>query len=163
MDSQSQLPFKPLEYWKPPKAVQHIRAKSSSLFTPANKRHRLSFANSLELGDKDLDKKEMSFATKSADEVQMRGGHGYQYSQGYEWSPPWYKFQYWGKKAWAGFIAVVVILLVIIIIVAVEVTKKNAYPDYTQLTYSLAETCMFIPPFPYYQTLTLIRFRHIFL
>lgn len=148
MASHAQLPFKPLEYWKPPKAVQHIRAKSSSLFTPANKGHRLSFANSLESGDKHLDKKDMAFATKSADEVQMRGGYGYQLDQGDTLSQPWYNFKYWGKRAWAGFIAVVVIIIVIIIIVAVEVTKKNAYPDYTQLNYSLAETCMFIPPFP---------------
>jgi hypothetical protein len=144
MASQSQLPFKPLEYWKPPKAVQHIRAKSSSLFTPANQAHRLSFANSLELRDSNLDKKDMSFATKNVEthEIQMRGGAGYQYDQ-YDSYQPWYNFRYWGKRAWAGAVAVVVLIIVIIIIVAVEVTKKNAYPDYTQLNYSLAETCMF--------------------
>ncbi|PMD21569.1 glycoside hydrolase family 16 protein [Hyaloscypha hepaticicola] len=70
----------------------------------------------------------------------MRGGYGYQLDQGDTLSQPWYNFKYWGKRAWAGFIAVVVIIIVIIIIVAVEVTKKNAYPDYTQLNYSLAET-----------------------
>jgi hypothetical protein len=144
MASQSQLPFKPLEYWKPPKAVQHIRAKSSSLFTPVNQGHRLSFANSLELSDSNLDKKDMSFTTKSAatDQIQMRGGAGYQHGQ-YDSYQPWYNFRYWGKRAWAGAVAVVVLIIVIIIIVAVEVTKKNAYPDYTQLNYSLAETCMF--------------------
>jgi hypothetical protein len=133
-----------LEYWKPPpKVVNHIRAKSSSLFTPAGRQHRHSFANSLELRDGDLDKKNMSFAkTKGIKEdVQMRGGAGYQFDQDDSWYHPWYNFKYWGKRAWAGFVAVVVLIIVIIIIVAVEVTKNNAYPDYTQLSYSLADTC----------------------
>jgi hypothetical protein len=143
MASQSQLPFKPLEYWKPPKAVQHLRAKSSSLFTPAGKTHRPSFANSLELGDSDLDEKDMSFATKHVvtEQVQRRGGSGYQFDREDSYYHPWYNFKYWGKKAWAGAIAVVVLIIVIIIIIAVEVTKKNAYPDYTKLNYSLSETC----------------------
>lgn len=145
MANPSQLPFKPLEYWKPPKAVQHIRAKSSSLFTPAGRQHRLSFANSLELTDSNLDKKDMSFAKKNgiAEEVQMRGGAGYQFDREDSYYHPWYNFKYWGKRGWAGFVAVVVVIIVIIIVVAVEVTKNNAYPDYTQLSYSLSETCMF--------------------
>ena len=143
MASQSQLPFKPLEYWKPPKAVQHLRAKRSLLFTPAGKTLRPSFANSLQLGDSDLDEKDMSFATKhvGTEQVQRRGGSGSQFDREDSYYHPWYNFKYWGKKAWAGALAVVVLVIVIIIIIAVEVTKKNAYPDYTKLNYSLAETC----------------------
>ncbi|KAE9364550.1 glycoside hydrolase family 16 protein [Stipitochalara longipes BDJ] len=70
----------------------------------------------------------------------MRGGAGYQFDREDSYYHPWYNFKYWGKRAWAGFVAVVVLIIVIIIIVAVEVTKNNAYPDYTQLSYSLAET-----------------------
>jgi hypothetical protein len=143
MASESQLPFKPLEYWKPPKAVQHIRAKSSSLFTSAGRVHRPSFANSLELGESDRDKKDMSFATKNvaAEQVQMRGGSGYQFDREDSYYHPWYNFKYWGKRAWAAAVVVVVLIIVIVIIIAVEVTKKNAYPDYTELNYSLSETC----------------------
>lgn len=157
MASQSQLPFKPLEYWKPPKAVQHIRAKSSSLFTPAGRTRKLSFANSLELGDSDLDKKNMSFARKSgvAEQVQMRGGNGYRFDRDDPYRPAWYNFRYWGKKAWGVAVGLVVLIIVIIIIIAVEVTKKSAYPDYTKLNYSLAETCLFTLWILLYRMLTM--------
>jgi hypothetical protein len=96
------------------------------------------------LGDSGLDEKDMSFATKNVatEQVQMRGGSGFQFGrEDSYYYHPWYNFKYWGKKAWAGAIAVVVLIIVIIIIIAVEVTKNNAYPDYTKLNYSLAETC----------------------
>lgn len=149
MASQSQLPFKPLEYWKPPKAVQHIRAKSSSLFTPAGRAPRHSFANSLELSDSNLDKKNMAFSGKGA------AANQYQFDHEDSYHAPWYNFRYWGKRAWAGVVAIVVIIIIIVVVVAVEVTKKTAYPDYTQLTYSLSETCMSLHKSPLYGLLTI--------
>lgn len=151
MASQSQPPFKPLEYWKPPKAVQHIRAKSSSLFTPAGKAPRHSFANSLELSDSNLDKKDMAYSGKGA------AAHQYQSDHEGSYDAPWYNFRYWGKRAWAGFVAIVVIIIIIVVVVAVEVTKKNSYPDYTQLTYSLSETCTSLYKSPLYKMLTLFQ------
>ena len=55
---------------------------------------------------------------------------------------PW-DMRYWSWKKWAALIVGVVIIIVVVIIVAVEVTKKSKYPDYSALTYTLADTCMF--------------------
>jgi hypothetical protein len=166
MASQQQFSFRPLEYWKPPKAVQHIRAKSSSLFTPAGKGNRHSFANPLELGDGSTDKKDMSFANAqeygarrknvASDQIQLADDYGrplgpppgYKVDREDTLNQPWYDAREWGKKAWIAVGAIVVLVIVIVVIIAVEVSKKNKYPDYTKLNYSLAETCEFLLFFP---------------
>ena len=71
-------------------------------------------------------------------------------SQGYE-EPPSYKYNdldeekrwkpnTWSRKCWIITAAIVVIVLIIVIVVAVEVTKANRYPNYSALSYNLAET-----------------------
>jgi hypothetical protein len=188
MASQPQLSFRPLEYWKPPKAVQHIRAKSSSLFSPAGRGNRHLYAKSLELGDDRLNKKEMSFANAqgyggrgknvASDSTQLQGDDygrsfgpqpGYKVDREETLNHPWYNVKYWGKKAWIAAVGILVLIIVIIVVVVVEVLKKNAYPDYTKLNYSLAETCTFHPKFfcqpqiLLYKILTLTRLWNQFL
>lgn len=55
----------------------------------------------------------------------------------------WYSPKSWSRKVWI--IVVVVIVLIVAIAIAVPVvvtqTSKNAYPDYDEVAYSLAETC----------------------
>jgi hypothetical protein len=108
-----------------------------------------------------LDKKEMSFAnaqraggrTKNvaSDSIQIQGDDYGRSSLGYKvdrddtLNHPWYNIKYWGKKAWIAVVAIVVIIIVIVVVVAVEVTKNNAYPDYTKLNYSLAQNCTSLP------------------
>lgn len=79
-------------------------------------------------------------------------------------APRWYEYRYWSRKAWIGVgIAVVVVVVVIIAAVAgVEVSKKNnRYPDYSKLTYKLADTCGFLrlAIYPPIQMLTVIQIR----
>ncbi len=56
---------------------------------------------------------------------------------------PWWNPRYWSRKVWLAVVAVVVIVVVIVVAVAVTVTKKNAYPSYSELSYSLKDTCKF--------------------
>lgn len=56
-------------------------------------------------------------------------------------APRWWDMRAWSKKKWAIFVAGIAALIIIIVVVAVEVEKKNAYPDYTALSYSLKDTC----------------------
>jgi hypothetical protein len=52
--------------------------------------------------------------------------------------------QPWWKRAWPILALVAVVVLVIVIVVPVEVEKKkNRYPDYSKLSYSLTESCMY--------------------
>ncbi|ROV90061.1 hypothetical protein VSDG_08378 [Cytospora chrysosperma] len=44
------------------------------------------------------------------------------------------------KKAWIIIGAIIAIIIVVVIVVPVEVTEANAYPSYTTLNYTLAET-----------------------
>lgn len=54
---------------------------------------------------------------------------------------PWWK----SKKVWIGVAAVVVIAIVIGVAVGVTQGKKNdSYPDYSQLNYTLKDTCEFL-------------------
>lgn len=46
----------------------------------------------------------------------------------------------WGKRVWIGLGLVVVIILAVVPAVVVTEQKKNRYPDYSPLTYSLSET-----------------------
>lgn len=56
-------------------------------------------------------------------------------------SMPWWNPRYWRKRVWGGVVAAILIIIAIVIAVAVTQTKKNAYPDYSALSYSLSETC----------------------
>lgn len=71
-------------------------------------------------------------------------------SQGYE-EPPSYKYdeleeeKRWklnnlSWKCWIITAAIVIIVLIIVIVIAVKVTKANRYPNYSTLSYTLAET-----------------------
>jgi hypothetical protein len=144
--------FRPLEYWKPPKAVRHhIRAKSSAIFSHGGSRH--SFTNISEEGEKSL-----ATTTKIAD---MSYWPKDQHSEGVNLvsrgappayrvdedtlNPRWYNAREWRKRIWIG-LGVVLAIIIIIIVVAVVLVEKanNRYPDYSPLSYSLAETCMYL-------------------
>jgi hypothetical protein len=56
--------------------------------------------------------------------------------------PRWFDVRYWSKKALILSALAVVIVIVIIIAVSVVEVKKNAYPDYSQLNYTLVDQCM---------------------
>lgn len=58
-------------------------------------------------------------------------------------SIPWWNPRYWARKVWIAIAVVVVIVIVIAVAVGVTVSKNNAYPNYTQLSYKLQDTCMF--------------------
>jgi hypothetical protein len=173
----SQAPsFRPLEYWKPPKAVRHIRAKSSALFSPATSKDSHSFvkleegrnqnleerAIDKETGERSTDRN-MSFATIR--EMGSRRKDGFNEginmtdSYGQHRGPPpeykvnagdsdhsWYDVRHWGKKAWGIVAGILVVLIVVIIVAAVEATKSAKYPDYTALSYTLSETCLYPQP-----------------
>jgi len=51
------------------------------------------------------------------------------------WNP-----RYWSKRAWAIVTLLAVLVIVAVIVGAVEGTKQDAYPTYTQLNYSLRDT-----------------------
>lgn len=59
-------------------------------------------------------------------------------STGYE---PWWNVRYWRKRTWAIVIVVLVAAIVAGAVAGVLVTKANRYPDYSQLNYSLEDTC----------------------
>ena len=79
--------------------------------------------------------------------------HGYPEYHGYDAQPayedrhahtdlPWYNPKSWSKKVWIGVIVLVIIIIVVIAVpVAVTQSKNNSYPDYSEVAYSLAETC----------------------
>lgn len=60
-----------------------------------------------------------------------------------EHSEPWYKPKYWRKRTWALVVATLVVVIVIVIAVPIAVTrnKKNSYPNYSKLNYTLTDTC----------------------
>ncbi|KAG8669694.1 hypothetical protein FPOAC2_09037 [Fusarium poae] len=53
---------------------------------------------------------------------------------------PWWNPRYWGKIIWAAVILAFFVLLIIVIAVSVTKVKENRYPDYSPLSYSLADT-----------------------
>ncbi|KAH7152165.1 concanavalin A-like lectin/glucanase domain-containing protein [Dactylonectria estremocensis] len=73
------------------------------------------------------------------DEIMLnnRGGDNVRHVQT---SMPWWNARYWPKKVWFGVVAGILIIVAIIIGVVVTMLKKNAYPDYTTLSYSLVDT-----------------------
>lgn len=69
------------------------------------------------------------------DEVNLGSSGG----DGARYSAPWWK----NKKVWIGVAAVVIIAIIIGVAVGVTQGKKSSYPDYSQLTYTLKDTCEF--------------------
>ncbi|KAF5689390.1 endo-1,3(4)-beta-glucanase [Fusarium denticulatum] len=55
-------------------------------------------------------------------------------------SMPWWNPRYWRKRIWVAIIIVIIVIVIIIVAVAVERARKNMYPDYTPLSYSLKDT-----------------------
>lgn len=53
---------------------------------------------------------------------------------------PWWNPRYWRKRVWAAIIIVIIVIVIIIVAVAVGKARKNIYPDYTPLSYSLKDT-----------------------
>jgi hypothetical protein len=156
LDSQPTLAFRPLEYWKPPKAVRHIRAKSSAIFslTPSGP-ERHTFVH--------LEEPEMSFNTLSEmvgrrkntanDHIRLADDYGqpmgappkYTLDREDTLGKPWYNVKSWGWKAWTAVGVVLAIIIAIVIAVAVVVTKNNKYPDYSKLNYKVVDTCTYYP------------------
>ena len=62
-------------------------------------------------------------------------------------APHWWDYRGWSMKKLLLIVAGLVLLVVIVIIIAVEVVKKNAYPNYSALTYTLTDTCAYQPIF----------------
>ena len=56
-------------------------------------------------------------------------------------NPSLWDVRHWSWRSWAILIAGLILVVVIVVIVVVEVMKKDKYPDYSALTYSLADTC----------------------
>lgn len=56
-------------------------------------------------------------------------------------APRWWDVRAWSKKRWALVGAGLIVLIIVIVVAAVEGTKKSSYPDYSQLKYSLKDTC----------------------
>ena len=131
------------------------------MFSPAGirtiKETRSTFSNDLE-GNL-ADSKDMSFATigemagrrknnYSEDISMIHGGQmgpppAYKLDREGTLAPHWWDVRGWSKKKMLLVVVGLVILAVVIIIIAVEVSKKNSYPDYSALTYTLTDTCTY--------------------
>jgi hypothetical protein len=53
---------------------------------------------------------------------------------------PWWNPRYWQKRVWLILVAIVVIVAIVVGAVVGVQAKKSRYPDYSELSYSLAET-----------------------
>lgn len=155
---QPKLPYRPLEYWKPPKAIRHIRAKSSAIFHPGSAPVRQTFSSDIEGGqERKLPEEEMSFATiggmrrknQHSEEIHMVGGDRMGGPPKYEvdnedtLSPHWWNLKAWRKRTFVFLALGLAIMIAVIVVIVVEVEKKNAYPDYSKLNYSLVDTCTY--------------------
>ncbi|ESZ95583.1 glycoside hydrolase family 16 protein [Sclerotinia borealis F-4128] len=70
-------------------------------------------------------------------------------------APRWWDVRTWSKKTLAIVGMGFVMLIIVVVVIAVEVSKKNAYPNYSQLTYSLKDTYSgadFFDNFDYFNT-----------
>jgi len=63
-------------------------------------------------------------------------------------APRWYDLKRWGKKVWIALVAIIIIIIVVVVVAVVEVEKKDKYPDYSKVTYTVADTCL-SPHFQY--------------
>jgi hypothetical protein len=73
----------------------------------------------------------------SYDDYNQRSQQGIRHAQA---TMPWWDPRYWRKRVWAGVAAVIIIIIVIAVAVGVTQAQNNAYPNYTELSYSLKET-----------------------
>jgi anti-sigma-K factor RskA len=55
--------------------------------------------------------------------------------------PYWFDVRHWRKRNIAISVIVLVAIIVIVIAVTVVEVRANAYPNYSQLTYTLTDTC----------------------
>ncbi|UKZ46342.1 hypothetical protein TrVGV298_000543 [Trichoderma virens] len=67
-------------------------------------------------------------------------GSGGDYQRSGSSAPAWDP-RYWSKKVWIGIAVVIVIAIIIGVAVGVTQGKKSSYPDYSQLSYTLKDTC----------------------
>lgn len=58
-------------------------------------------------------------------------------------APHWWDVREWSKKVITFVVLGVAIIIAIIVAVVVVVEKKNKYPNYSQLSYSLVGNCMY--------------------
>lgn len=56
-------------------------------------------------------------------------------------APRWWDVRAWSKKTLAIVGAGLIVLIIVVVVVPVEVSKNNAYPNYSPLNYSLKDTC----------------------
>lgn len=54
-------------------------------------------------------------------------------------SPAWYNIAAWSKKKIAIVAAAIIAIIVVAVVVPVEEVKKNRYPDYSALDYSMVD------------------------
>jgi hypothetical protein len=57
-------------------------------------------------------------------------------------APRWFNLRHWRKRTLILSALAMVIVIVIVVAVAVVEVKNNAYPDYSQLNYTLVDQCM---------------------
>ena len=159
--------FRPLEYWKPPKAVRHIRSKSSTGFlssSKGNRRTTFSKSTDIEEGSEEVIEKHMSFNTignmadRTKNAFHMGPPPAYKVEDEDTLSPRWYDAKRWGKKVWIAVGAIIAIIIIIVVVGVVEGEKKNAYPDYSKLSYSLTDTSLFSTLFPLHHLLICYQF-----
>ncbi len=190
------LGYKPLEYWKGPKAVyfpaeettpkppgdrhhqkDHRRSRPIQPAQPeAAQQHRRHVAGGADDGtapgsrgsvgnlaahhvEHSIERRASSTAGKTARGAEPNSRfsgisdddsslHDYKMAQRFyeEPAPRWYQAGQWRKRTWALVVGLIVIIIVVAVVVPVTlVTKRNngppAYPDYSKLNYTLAETC----------------------
>lgn len=151
--TQSTTSYRSLEYYTPPKAYippRHLRDPSSALVAPSNKAsHSLVklVEDRNEFGTED-----MAFNTLNGLAGRFKGGNTSETilmtegttQRGGNINHPWWNAKHWGKKGWLITAGVVAAIIIIVAVSVTETEKANAYPDYSKLTYTLAENCMCI-------------------
>lgn len=160
-----------LEYWKPPKAVRHLRANSRNLLSSSPDRPlppiRTNTIKSREdywgywESEKKLPLSTTTTVTSSttttmtrysqnpfADNIHMMDNRmppgpppAYKVDREDTLAPRWWDVKHWSKKAFLLAALALAAIIVIAVVVAIEVEKKNRYPSYTALSYSLTDTC----------------------
>jgi hypothetical protein len=130
-----------LEYWKPPKAVQHLRLRSEGSVVLLNS---LVKSTNSEMAFRQMDHTRSGSLKETGGEVHMIGPPpAYKVSENAESKDPhWLDIRYWSKKRIALCVLGFLVLIGVVVAVVVVEVRKNRYPDYSQLSYSKAEQCM---------------------
>lgn len=58
-------------------------------------------------------------------------------------APKWWDARHWSKKTYLFVGLGLAVLIAVLVVIIVEVEKKNAYPNYSALSYSLQDTCQY--------------------